>query len=168
MKLLILAAALSFCGCGDDGPDSLDMAPFTVPHNFAQINTAILQPLCAAFSACHSVRGARTAGMLDLNDASVDPFSQLVNIPATNKRAMMENKVRVKPCDPDNSLLWIKLNLPLSATNPNVGYGETMPKDNPHLPKEQLDAIRDWIARGALRDEPDDVTGDTCSPVDGG
>ena len=38
-----------------------------------------------------------------------------------------------------------------------------MPDTSPHLPAEQIQAIKDWIDRGALRDEPATVTGKSCT-----
>ena len=74
----------------------------------------------------------------------------------------------VKPCDPEHSFLYMKLKLPVTATDPKDGYGEHMPKGNPSLPDEQLLGIHDWIARGAHRNEPDTVTGNTCQVEDMG
>jgi hypothetical protein len=113
---------------------------------FAEINTQVLAPSCAAFSVCHSAVGASQANMLNLE---TNPYTALVNAPAVNAKAAAEGKVRVKPSDPDNSLMWIKLNLPESQTSASVGYGGSMPQASPHLPKEQLDGIKAWIAAGA-------------------
>ena len=45
----------------------------------------------------------------------------------------------------------------------DTGYGNYMPDTNPHLPSEQIQAIADWIDRGALKNEPATVTGKTCT-----
>ncbi len=117
------------------------------PTTFTEINDQILQPTCAAFSTCHSTDGASVANHLDL---SKFPYQALVNAPAVNMQAMSEGKVRVKPGDPDNSLMWIKLNLPLDASATD-GYGGSMPSsDSPHLPDAQLQGIKKWILAGAL------------------
>jgi hypothetical protein len=165
MRAGLLLFIVSLAACDDGGGSAGDMA-IPVPHNFARINKEILQPLCANFSACHSLAGASNAGKLNLDENSVDPYAQLVGAASTNAQALAEGKPRVKPCDPDNSLVWIKLNLPLSSP-PDMGYGESMPKGNPHLPDDILAAIHDWIARGAIFDEPLDVEGSQCPP-DGG
>jgi hypothetical protein len=136
----------------------MDMSVVTL-HNFDQINTYVLQPLCANFSVCHSTAGQKDADGLNL---AVDPYKALVGAPAQQKMAKAEGKLRVKPCDPDNSFLILKLTLPVTQRDSNVGYGASMPKDNLHLPPEQLQAIKDWIARGALMNEPEMVTGNTC------
>jgi hypothetical protein len=146
-----------------------DMNAVVVPHNFDQINTQILGPSCAAFSVCHSVAGASMAGNLDLK---TDPYSALVNKLSDNLKAKGEGKLRVKPCDSANSFLAIKISLamnePIPTTqNPTAGYGHYMPDSNPHLPMEQVQAIKDWIDRGALKDEPATVTGHTCTVTPG-
>ena len=132
-----------------------------MPHNFDQINTEILGPSCAAFSVCHSVDGARDANMLDLK---TDPYTALVGVLADNAKAKGEGQLRVKPCDSAHSLMLFKLKL---ATNedPMTGYGHYMPDTNPHLPSEQIQAISDWIDRGALKSESATVTGKTCQVV---
>jgi hypothetical protein len=58
----------------------------------------------------------------------------------------------------------IKLTLPVTQTDPKVGYGGHMPNSGPSLPKTELDAIHDWIARGAHEIEPAGVSGTTCVP----
>ena len=139
-----------------------------VLHNFDDINKHVLQPSCAAFSVCHSAQGAHDANMLNLatmnSDGSPnDPYTALVGAPAVNKMAKAESKLRVKPCDSTNSFLVIKLTLPLTATDPDVGYGEYMPQGSGHLDDVTLQAIKDWIDRGALKSEPSTVTGKTCT-----
>ena len=129
-----------------------------VPHNFDQINTHILGPSCAAFSVCHSPDGARDANMLDLK---TDPYAALVGVLSQNAKAMGEGKLRVKPCDSANSFLTIKLKLAANQDS-KTGYGDYMPDTNPHLPNEQIQAITDWIDRGALKTESATVTGKTC------
>ncbi|MGZ3440289.1 MAG: hypothetical protein ACXVDD_12280 [Polyangia bacterium] len=137
------------------------MTAVVVPHNFDQINTQLLATGCAAFSVCHSAAGAKDAGKMDLQ---TDPYMALVGVPADNAKAKGEGQLRVKPCDSAHSFLIFKLKL---ATNedPLTGYGHYMPDTNPHLPNEQIQAISDWIDRGALKNEPATVTGKTCQIV---
>jgi hypothetical protein len=137
------------------------MTAVIVPHNFDEINTQILGPSCAAFSVCHSADGAKDAGKMDLK---TDPYKDLVGVLADNAKAKGEGQLRVKPCDSAHSFLIFKLKL---ATNqdPMTGYGHYMPDTNPHLPNEQIQAISDWIDRGALKSEPATVTGKTCQLV---
>jgi hypothetical protein len=150
-------------GCGgsagmhDDGGSP---PPVVVPHNFQEIDSVILQKSCAGFSVCHSARGAAAANRLDL---SADPYAALVGVAAVNAKAASENMARVQPCDPDRSLLVIKLELPTTATDPNAGYGVHMPQSSPSLAPAQVQAIRDWIARGAPRDESGTVAQGGCA-----
>jgi hypothetical protein len=152
--------ALFALGCGDTTSNTpADMTAVVVPHNFDQINSEILGPSCAAFSVCHSPEGARDANMLDLK---TDPYKALVGVLSQNPKAMGEGTLRVKPCDSAHSFMIFKLQL---ATNqdPMTGYGHYMPDTNPHLPNEQIQAIADWIDRGALKSEPATVTGKSCT-----
>ena len=161
-KIAALSLTLLAFGCGDDTSTSsgadMAMTMVQVPHNFDQINSEILGPSCAAFSVCHSPEGARDANMLDLK---TDPYNALVGVLSQNAKAMGEGKLRVKPCDSANSFLTIKLLLPMNQDR-TTGYGDYMPDTNPHLPSAQIQAISDWIDRGALKSEPATVTGKTC------
>ncbi len=134
------------------------MTAVNVPHNFDQINSEILQPSCANFSVCHTPSYASQAGHLDLK---TDPYAALVGVAADNMKAKGEGKLRVKPCDGANSFVILKLTMPQNQ-DPTTGYGNYMPSGNPHLPPEQIKAIQDWIDRGANKNEPATVTGNTC------
>ena len=157
-------------GCGDTTSNTpADMTAVVVPHNWDEINAQIIQGGCAAFSVCHRSDGARDANMLNLDNMDVDgkindPYAALVGADAVNKKAKAEGKLRVKPCDSANSFLIIKLKLPTNEDT-TTGYGHYMPDTNPHLPNEQIQAIADWIDRGALKNEPATVTGKTCTIV---
>jgi hypothetical protein len=154
LSLSVIAVA----GCGDTTTNtSMDMTAAVIPHNFDQINTQIFQTGCANFSVCHNAK-VSTQGNLDLK---ADPYAALVGVLANNAKANGEGKLRVKPCDSANSFLIIKLKLPMNL-DPNTDYGHYMPDTNPHLPNEQIQAISDWIDRGALKNEPATVTGKTC------
>jgi hypothetical protein len=158
---LSLSGLLAFAvaGCGDTTDNTpADMTAVVVPHNFDQINTQIFQPGCANFSVCHNAKVA-SQGNLDLK---ADPYAALVGVLADNAKAKGEGKLRVKPCDSANSFLIIKLKLPMNEDT-TTGYGHYMPDTNPHLPAEQIQAISDWIDRGALKSEPATVTGKTCT-----
>jgi hypothetical protein len=162
-KFAFACFALVVLGCGPDSGGGNDMAmQIQIPHNFDQINSEIMQGSCAAFSVCHSPAGMNMAGHLNLKD---DPYGALVGVLSDNAKAKGEGKLRVKPCDPANSFQLIKLKL-TSDGDPMTTYGHHMPDTNPNLPTEQIQAISDWIARGALKNEPPDVTGNMCPPVD--
>jgi hypothetical protein len=180
--LLAFALASSVAGCGDDDTtDNADMS-VAIPHNFKQIHTLILGPSCANFKSCHSQSG-KTDAKINMC-AAPDPaglpqqicqsnatlrsaYDALVGMPPlhvvpSNARAKGEGMRIIEPCKPENSFILTKLRLPVTETDPDVNYGEHMPNDNPSLSKGEIDAISDWIARGAHFDEPDDVTGNAC------
>jgi hypothetical protein len=159
MKIWMVATMfLLGCGGAEAPADQPDLAP-VVPHNFTEINQVVFQTSCA-FSVCHSPRGSHDAAHLDLTG---DAFKALVMAPAENKQAKADGLQRVKPCDPDHSFLLTKLEMAASNNDSMAGYGAHMPLKNPSLPEVQLQAVRDWIARGALEDEPNDVTGSSCN-----
>ena len=95
---------------------------------------------------------------------TTDAYTTLIGQAPDNTQAKHQSMVRVKPCDPAGSFLYVKLTLPESQADSTTGFGSRMPASNPSLPAEQLQGIHDWIARGAHRDEPDDVSGTTCVP----
>jgi hypothetical protein len=179
MKILSLSLALTLLGCGgssgskNDGGTGDDLS-VTTPAltNFASINSHVLQPSCT-FSTCHSPDGARTSDMLNLKDdgtsaAGSIAFAALVNQPAVNAKAAAAGLVLVTPCDATDSFLVTKLTL---AHDLNVvsDYGARMPSGNAALPAAQIQAIEDWINRGALQDEPATVSGSKCTiTADGG
>ena len=159
----LLVSVIALAGCGDTTSDtSMDMTATVVPHNFDQINTQIFQTGCANFSVCHNAKVA-TQGNLDLK---TDPYAAIVGVLANNTKAKNEGKLRVKPCDSANSFLIIKLKLPMNL-DPDTDYGHYMPDTNPHLPAEQIQAIADWIDRGAIKNESPTVTGNTCMVTGG-
>jgi hypothetical protein len=180
--LLSLALAGSLTACGDDDTGTDQDMSVAIPHNFKQINALILAPSCASFKSCHSQSG-KTDAKINMCSAPDQPglpmqicqasatlrsaYDALVGMPPVhvvpaNGRAKGEGMKIVDPCKPENSFLLTKLRLPVTETDPKVNYGEHMPNDNPSLSKGEIDAISDWIARGAHFDEPDDVAGNTC------
>ena len=90
---------------------------------------------------CHSIAGAATSSGLVL---AGDPYDRLVGRPSADGGFTL-----VKPGDPDNSFLAIKLKL-TTAFDPQ--YGSGMPPD---FPGENCaaaqDAVRQWILAGAVR-----------------
>ena len=177
IRILSLSLALSLLGCGGnnatvlDGGGSVDMtAAAPAPTNFAGINKEILQPTCV-FSVCHDPTGARTSNMLNLADdstgAGMVAYAALVGQPAVNAKAKAAGLLRVKPCDATDSFVVTKLTLPASA-QPDTDFGARMPSGSAALAADQIQAIQDWINRGALFDEPSTVSGSTCTLGDGG
>ena len=159
---LSFSFAIGAAGCGDTTSNTPpDMTAVVVPHNFDQINTQILGPSCAAFSVCHNAGAGTSANFLDLK---TDPYKALVGALSVNAMAKGQGMLRVKPCDSHNSFMILKLTLPQNQ-DPMTGYGHYMPDTNPHLDPAIIQAISDWIDRGALKSEPATVTGKTCTLV---
>ncbi len=124
-----------------------------VPMTFKEINSQILNKSCANFTSCHcssALTGCNNPGgaAVDKLDLMTDPYNALVNAPSYNAQAKAMGLLRVKPGDPANSFLVIKLMLPLAATD-DGGYQSSMPYGNPHLPDVDITAIENWITAGA-------------------
>jgi hypothetical protein len=107
---------------------------------FQQVLNEVLVPTCAD-SFCHQGNPPSVAPM------SLEPevaYAQLVNAPSSQEPSLM----RVKPGDPTNSYVLVKLRAHTSIT-----YGTTqMPLNKPPLDDKMIDAIESWIARGAPND----------------
>jgi len=127
--LLIFAAGLAGC-------------PQAVAPRLSSIQTGVFTPSCA-FSACHSAAGH--AGDLVLERGQ--SFSMLVSAPASQEVALRDGLLRVNPGDTVNSFLLIKLRAGLPAR-----YGKHMPDTGQQLDPDQLDAIAEWVRRGAADD----------------
>ncbi len=171
---LSIALALPVAGCGDDDPGSQpDMTAVPdlaapIPTNFDTLYNQVLGPSCAAFTVCHTTGNREAAGLDMTKLAGNDPYLALVGAPAQNARAKSEGLLRVKPCDADNSFIIKKLELPRDLDD-KTDYGYRMPVSNPALSPALIKAFRDWINRGALRNEPVGTTGSTCTlNADGG
>jgi hypothetical protein len=127
-----LLAALLY-GCAGDGPP-----PTAAGSAFDQIQTEIFNQNCLS-AGCHNAQFQ--AGGLNLT-AGVS-YSQLVDVLSVNAVAQSQGLLRVKPFDPDNSFLIIKL------TGPGEGEGTRMPQGMNPLPQSDIDMIRSWILDGA-------------------
>lgn len=99
------------------------------------IQDNVFSPICAAY--CHSGASAPQGLKLDPSSAR----SLLVGVASNEVKTMM----RVKAGDPDQSYLYAKI----VSTDPRRA-GERMPRNGPYLDDAQIEAIRQWIARGAL------------------
>jgi hypothetical protein len=133
-----------------------DLTP-GIPRDFDEIVAYVIQPICAA-GGCHSARSH--TGKMNLE---TDPYSALVGVPPANTAAAGRGLLRVTPCDPEASFMYIKLTLFQRSSSERTGLGANMPYEGTVLPDAQLSAIRDWIARGAPRVEP--VDGGTSCPA---
>jgi len=104
----------------------------TVTADFQSIQDNVFTPICTQ---CHQGAGAPEGLNLDATHS----YSLLVGVPSQEVPSLD----RVKPGDPDNSYIIIKL-----TNGPGI-VGEQMPRGLPPLPQATIDAIRQWIANGA-------------------
>jgi len=144
---------------GCSSPDGCyDYCDFTPMGNvsFADDVMPIFEDNCASGN-CHGSTSTPDAdlylGSSSGNDAATidEVYGELVNVDAYAAYPM----VRVKPGDPENSWLMIKLDgdmsCPQAAPNCSGSCGQRMPRGTGAmpLPQNELDLIRSWIANGA-------------------
>jgi hypothetical protein len=137
-----LTAGLSGCAGNGAGLDS-NGAPIgsggggtgggPVTADFQSIQDNVFTPIC---SRCHAGAAAPEGLMLD----AAHSYNLLVGVSSQEVPSLD----RVKPSDPDSSYIIIKL-----TKGPGIVGGQ-MPLDLPPLPQATIDAIRQWIANGAL------------------
>jgi hypothetical protein len=111
---------------------------FNADATLANIQTQIFSPTCTD-QFCHGAQSPAN----DLSLAASVSHEQLVGVLSVNFAAQQAGLLRVKPGDPDNSFLIIKL------TNPTPLQGLLMPSGKPPLSAAQIQLIRDWITQGA-------------------
>ncbi len=123
-------------GDGDGQPGGDFVASFRLTGlqpTFRSIQDHIFTPICTA---CHAPGGI-AANILLLDESNA--LDSLVGVPSQEVPTLD----RVEPGDPDASYLVQKL----EGTS---AVGDRMPLGGPFLEQEVIDAIRDWIAAGAL------------------
>ncbi|MBI4510082.1 MAG: hypothetical protein HY698_10645 [Deltaproteobacteria bacterium] len=110
--------------------------------DFPWIRDEILAKHCAVASACHS--GSTPAEDLDLTPARA--YLGLVGVPSVQQPSLL----RVKPGDPGQSYLIIKLGL----GDQGLRQKKIMPQNNRPLCPEKLAAVERWISAGAFENPP--------------
>jgi hypothetical protein len=157
---LVLAA----CSGGGGTDAGSNIAPAFTP-TFSNVNKMVFQPVTGygcTVSNCHSTGAGATVGDLDLAD---NPYQALLGdagtgVPSVNVPSLSYNyngMLLVKPGDPDNSLLFQKINAGAASTSGCTQaasgaceYGESMPNvAGELLPANVIEAVREWIANGA-------------------
>jgi hypothetical protein len=109
--------------------------PAEVP-TYAALQRGLFQPRCGVGgAACHGDDPQRDLDLL------VDPYRALVDVPSVEDPSVL----RVKPGDPEQSLLFQALRGP-------VGAVAQMPP-GAALPDDVIEGVRLWIAAGAPEDE---------------
>jgi hypothetical protein len=134
MKLVVWPAMMAtvLVGCGTDSQAPQERG------NLSTIQREIFTPKCA-LSGCHGVP-LDPAPALNLSQGQ--SHAALVNVDSK----MVDGAKRVVPGDPNASLLFQAVN---GTSPPPV---TRMPSSSPPLPSADIDAIREWIAAGALDD----------------
>ncbi|MGE5235905.1 MAG: CHRD domain-containing protein [Acidobacteriota bacterium] len=98
-------------------------------YTFSEIQGQIFTPIC---SACHPPNR-------NMNLQVGVAYSNIVNVSSVENPALM----RIKPGDPDNSYMYLKL-----IGDPRI-LGSRMPLGGPFLTADQLARFRGWILAGA-------------------
>ena len=111
-----------------------------VEPTLSSIQQQIFNGSCTAPS-CH---GSGMKGGLSLIDGK--SYAQLIGVRSAFDKKGTSPSLRVKPGSPDSSFLFTKI------TAPDTSQGELMPKGFDKLTQNQIEAIRQWIVKGA----PDD------------
>ena len=134
-RMMTLALTLAIFGLGCEHGDLVEPEP-PGPDGptFTQIQTSIFNTSCA-LSGCHT--GTFPPQGLNLSEGVA--YSNLVNVAAQEKQGF----VRIKPGDPDNSYLFMKI------TGAAGIAGGRMPLGRTPLSSDQVEMIRAWIENGA-------------------
>lgn len=133
--------------------DVLDALLCPVEPTFDSIFDNVLRSKCAT-SSCHGASPPTGNMQFDPDDADLTHAS-LVGVLAMGSECGGTGRTRVLAGDPDNSLLVQKLEGDTSTPAPALDdavCGSRMPEGGPYdVPAQAIQAIRDWIAGGALR-----------------
>lgn len=109
------------------------------PTTFDLLQDAIFDGHGCSDDQCH---GEARAGDLDLRIGSA--YDETVGVPST-----AGGLARVEPGDPEHSRLWLLL--AKATLGRDDVEGRAMPIDLPALSRDELEALRLWIASGASR-----------------
>jgi hypothetical protein len=127
LALLLAGLGGAACGGGDNGEP--------IPPHLSTIESEIFARNCV-FSSCHGATSPNEGMSL------VAPtYATIVGVASSEAPDLM----RISPGNPDASYLLQKI----SSATPRDGV--RMPPDQP-LPANKIEAIRAWIAAGALDD----------------
>lgn len=120
---------------------------FSLDSTFPQIQATIFNTTCLDVG-CHNAQSAQGGQVLEPEAQS---YANLVGVPPQNLAALGAGMLRVDPGHPENSFLLTKLTLPVAFDPQFFSRMPLAPK--PVLDAQQIENIRAWILRGALRDE---------------
>lgn len=140
-RVAAAALAAAWLGAADaaraaSGCDDLSGAPINFGVDWqAEVKPILNEMLGGRCTSCHN--SGSPAGGLDLSDDGVDAIYKIVN-------------VQVEPGDPLGSVLFVKINCAVPD------FGSRMPLAGVPLTFAEQGLIFDWIAQGALGEDPED------------
>ncbi len=131
-----------------------------VASTFEQIQQHIFDRKCSNLAGCHgSIEPSHDLCLKPSCGGSRSAHSDLVNVTPHNFAAATDGLLRVKPGDPDGSLLYLKVLGGSRLNSPMFGpgaYGLRMPFHNPsadrarpRLTGGEIRLLKDWILAGA-------------------
>jgi hypothetical protein len=147
LTLMTLSACRVPSGDPAQTPTLGNTAPPAAGGSFAALQEKLLTPNCAS-SGCHDA-GTKVGG-LDLSPANA--YRSLMGVEPTNENARKDKLLRVKAGDPYKSFLYIKLDS--ANLHASDGYGSVMPLGSRPVTAGQLEFVKQWIAAGASKDDP--------------
>ena len=107
---------------------------------FDRIRQEVFARSCA-LSGCHDSE-SHTGNMILLPNAA---YSETVGVDADNAAAHADGLKRIDPGNPQNSLLFLKVDAKTHGTPLPSGYGEPMPRIGQPLSAHLVDIIELWI-----------------------
>ena len=104
---------------------------------------------CALSGSCH--QGANPTGLTRLDGGPAAAYANIVGKPSNTD----PKDIIVVPGDPDHSFLYKAITgdfTGLDCKSQPAGCGVKMPQTGPSLSSDEIQAIHDWIAMGAMND----------------
>ncbi len=120
----------------------------TKKDSWTIIQEKILTPSCA-LSGCHASATDAAYAQHNLVLSASVAFDNLINKPSKNAAANADGIVRVMPGDYLKSLLYHKVDC--QAGHHAANYGATMPLNGTWLSLGQIEFIKQWIIKGAVK-----------------
>lgn len=148
LGLVLGLAGIAGVACGnDDGGPVLDPPGDTCPEpTFTGVHAVLSAPRCAN-SACHAGAGAPNSGSLDLSGTSTAVHQRLVGASTHDPEGSTQYPLRVEAGMPEASYL-----LHMVANDSPLGSSLGRMPPSGRLLECEIEAIRQWIANGALND----------------
>ena len=137
-----LALGVVTLACGAEAGSEDDVV---VEPTLNSIQNEVFEVSCN-FEGCHATSAEGSAGNLTLESNTA--YAQLVGVEASQGEAAAMGLVRVVPGSADESFLVIKLEGEFEDS-----LGDPMPQFSSSLEQSQIDAIREWIDKGAPETE---------------